>query len=202
MTRPSVARSTPCSVKYSGRTGSSAPNPSHTTNSATRSGRMSPQRSSQVAIRDGAGASVIESRQQRVRRAYPAAPARGARARGAGRPVYSTTPRRQAHRRAQECPSHDPSDHRGRPGQGLPLPEERGPRPRRRRPRSSRRAPSSACSARTARARPPPSGSSPRCSSRTRAAPRSRASTSGPRPTQIRSGHRHLRAVRRPWTRT
>ena len=64
----------------------------------------------------------------------------------------------------RRAPSHDPSDHRGGPGEGLPLPQERGPRPRRRRPRPSRKAPSSACSARTARARRPPSGSSPRCS--------------------------------------
>ena len=66
MTMPRSARSTPWSVKYSGRTGSSAPKPSHTMNSASSSGRIPPQRSSQAFRR-------FEEANGRIGRAYPAA---------------------------------------------------------------------------------------------------------------------------------
>ena len=53
MTTPSVARSMPCSTKYSGSTGSRPPKPSHTMNSAMSSGRIGPQWSSHVRNRIG-----------------------------------------------------------------------------------------------------------------------------------------------------
>jgi hypothetical protein len=50
-TTPKVARSTPCAVKYSGMTGSSAPKPSQTISSAARRGRIADQRRVHAAIR-------------------------------------------------------------------------------------------------------------------------------------------------------
>src|SRR5450631_3476842 len=45
-TRPRLPRLTPCRVVYRGRTGRSAPKPTHRMNSARRSGRIGPQRAS------------------------------------------------------------------------------------------------------------------------------------------------------------
>ena len=58
MTMPSVARSMPCSWKYSGRTGRRPPKPSHTMNSAASRGRIEPHRSNQAGMR-ARGASAV-----------------------------------------------------------------------------------------------------------------------------------------------
>jgi hypothetical protein len=52
ITNPSSSRSTPCSVKYSGMIGRSAPKPSQTISSAANRGRTLPHWSSQAATRD------------------------------------------------------------------------------------------------------------------------------------------------------
>ena len=79
----------------------------------------------------------------------------------------STDPTASAHRPGGRIAPGGPSTCQGASGPGPGEALRRRHRARRARPRRSPRAPSSGCSARTARARPPPSGSSPRCSSPT-----------------------------------
>ena len=146
MTRPSVARSMPCSVKYSGRTGSRPPNPSQTTNSATSSGRMPPQRSSQAAATaqresrrvEEAGGGGLGDMGPGLGSAASVADGvvrPGCAGQDGGRLTRSAYTRASDHR-LRGAPPHGRHHGRG-PRQDLQDPQERGPRPRRRRPRPS-----------------------------------------------------------------